>query len=87
MNYNFNNLGEFNFNITASQLVKFNNDNNNKHDKILPNSHSVYVWPDNIIINNINKEDIPIIYKLISNNTIITKEYINSLIQRVTHRE
>jgi prephenate dehydratase len=39
----------------------------------------VYLWPDNIIINNINKDDIPIIYKLITNNIILTKEYINTI--------
>lgn len=82
--YNFNKLGEFTFNITASQIMNFDkNDNDNDSDSIKNNTlsigHSVYLWPDNIMINNLNAEDIPIIYKLIIYNSKLTKEYINTI--------
>lgn len=54
--YNFNQLGEFSVNIAAFHPVV--------GGSTVGSSHSVLVWPDNIIISGLDKNDIPKIVNL-----------------------
>ena len=54
--YNFNQLGEFSVNIAAFHPISGTGN--------VDSSHSVLVWPDNLIISGLNKDDIPKVVNL-----------------------
>jgi len=61
--YNFNQLGEFSVNITAFHPIV--------GDSNVGGSHSVLVWPDNLIISGLIKNDIPKIVNLFVDKDVV----------------
>lgn len=68
--YNFNDFSEYNFHLSAAELMRKNNHQNKIKNR--PTGHDIFLWPDNLWIKNISLSQIPTILKLISHEAPLT---------------
>eukprot|EP01038_Epipyxis_sp_PR26KG_P009081 gene9081-12247_t len=71
--YNFNQLGEFSLNIAAAHNCTID-DSSVENNYLSSTYHDILLWPDGIIIHDLQKQHIPYIYNLITKPSFITDE-------------